>query len=364
MRICFLGDIRSVHIQKFIKYFTKEHETYLISFDYLGDKRVQIGVDFFNNLGTHVYILKKSQLLFSPFITRRIIHIINPDLVQAHFVTNYGFLGAFSGVHPLVISAMGDDILVHPVHNKLYHILVTYALHNADFLTCDGVNSITALKNFGVSEKRIALIYPGIDMLLFHPSKKQKLFSNKIIFYPRGFDEIYDTVTLFKVIKIVHQHLPDVRFLLLGVGTELTRFKNAIMKIGMNESVQYLGYVPNNELPVYLASSDISVTTSLSDGGIPVSTIEAMACGVPVISTNAGDAMLWIKNGETGYVVDKCDYTAMATRIIELLIDDERRLQFGKKSRQIVEIDQDYNFEMEKIEFLYNKLIMEKCGKI
>jgi len=177
------------------------------------------------------------------------------------------------------------------------------------------------------------------------------------VFYPRGFDKIYDTDTLFSVISIINKINPNIKFMLLGLGTELKRFKNMIISSGLEKSVKFLGQVPNNELPIYFALSDISITTSLSDGGIPVSTIEAMACGIPVVSTDAGDAALWVRDDISGYVVKKQDPEQMANRIIELLNDDERRLQFGKNARKLVEVDQNYNLEMKKIENLYSKLI-------
>lgn len=356
MRLCFLGDVRSIHVQKFIKYFSEKHETHLISFDYIGDSRVKPGLEFFANINTHVYLLKKSRLLLTPLIAQYLVNTIKPDLVQAHFITNYGFLGAFSGVHPLVVSAMGDDVLIHPFQNKLYKNLVIYALKNADFITCDGVNSTMQIRELGIPREKIELVYPGIDMTLFHPSKRV-LSDEQIVFYPRGFDKIYDTDTLLAAMRIIHEKRPDVKFMLLGIGTEFDKFRNDVLKTDLWKSVQYLGHIPNHELPEYLASADVSITTALSDGGVPVSTIEALACGVPVVSTDAGDAKFWVRNNESGYVVDKQNPEMVADRVLTILSDDEKRIQFGKRARQIVEKSQDYTLEMKKIEELYNKLI-------
>ena len=361
MRLCFLGDVQSTHIQKFVEYFSKEHETHLISFDYTGDSRVKSGEEFFKSIGTNLYFIKKIYLPLSPFISKRIIQNINPDLVQAHFVTNYGFLGAFSKVRPLVISAMGSDILIHPFRNKLYYRLVVYALQNADFIICDGINSILTIRSFGIPKEKIALIYPGIDMQLFHPLE-QKNIVGKNVFYSRGFNKIYDVDTLFLAMEIIHERCPDAKFTLLGVGTEFNRFRDMVIQAGMSEFVTYLNHISNKDLPQYLAVSDVSITTSLSDGGIPVSTIESMACGVPVVSTNSGDAALWIKNGESGYIVEKKNPVLLAQRVVELLNDNEKRLQFGKRARQIVEKPQDYNLEMKKIEELYLKLINDRIS--
>lgn len=356
MKLCFLGDVRSIHVQKFIKYFSEKYDTYLISFDYIGDERTEIGQKFFNKIGTQLHLIKKSHILISPIITRNIIKKINPDLVHAHFVTNYGFLGAFSGAHPLVISAIGDDVLIHPFTNKFYNKLVIYALNEADVIICDGVNSTLNIKNFGIPEDKISLIYYGIDMDLFYPYEKTKS-KTKTVFYPRGFDKIYDTDTLFSVMKIINKQHPEVIFDLLGIGTELNKFRKRVLNSDLWASVRYLGYIQNNELPEYLASVDVSVSTSLSDSGCPVSIIESMACGIPVVSTDVGDAKLWIKDGESGYVTNKRDAEEIAKRIIELLNDDEKRLQFGKNARQTVEKSQNYKLEMEKVEKIYMKLL-------
>jgi glycosyltransferase involved in cell wall biosynthesis len=252
---------------------------------------------------------------------------------------------------------MGDDILIHPFKSIFYNWLVMYAINNADFIICDGINSKNNLLAFGISPDKILVVYPGVNVQLFHPLYNIIRPDNKMIFYPRGFDKIYDTDTLFSVISIINKIDPDIKFMLLGLGTELERFKNMIISYGLEKSVKFLGQVPNNELPIYFAISDVSITTSLSDGGIPVSTIEAMACGIPVVSTDAGDAALWVRDGISGYVVKKQDPEQMVDRIIELLNDNEKRLRFGMNARKIVEIDQNYNLEMKKIENLYFKLL-------
>lgn len=361
MKLCFLGDIRSTHIQKFVKYFADKHETHLLSFDYNGDKRVDQGIKFFKNINTNIHFLEKNNLFISPFVARHKIKTIKPDLVQAHFVTNYGFLGAFSGVHPLVISAMGDDILIHPFQNKFYNLLIKYALHRADFITYDGINYNKFLfDELGIPKHKTAIIYPGIDMMLFHPTKRVASI-NPIVFYPRGFDAIYDTPTLLSAMEIIHEKCPDVRFTLLGVGTEFEKFRNNVLQSDLWKSVNYLGYISNEDLPEYYASADVSITTSLSDGGIPVSTIEAMACGTPVVSTDAGDALQWIRN-EAGYVVPKQNPELIAKQVVDLLKNNDKRLEFGRKAREIVEKSYNYDVEMKKVENIYSKLLNNRIS--
>ena len=343
MNLCFLGDIRSIHVIKFVRYFARNNTTHLISFSYPGDKRVEEGQKLLP--GTTIYLFEKS--LLAPFRIRDLVKTIKPDLVQAHFLTNYGFLGTFSGVHPLVVTAMGDDILIHPFN--YCRPLVLSALHNADFITCDGMNSLENIRKFTKTEA--VVIYPGIDMKMFHPSKKI-LLPYKTVCAPRGFDPIYDTPTLLGVIKRINREMPDVRFVLLGDGKDKEWFQFNTDLAELDEVVQFTGNVPYEDVPRYLASADVCITTSLSDGGIPVSTIEAVACGTPVVSTDAGDARLWLSD-----VVPIGDADAMARKVIRLLKNDEERKFIGRREREKVETTQDYEIEMKKIEDIYAGLI-------
>lgn len=358
MKICFLGDVRSIHVQKFVKWFAnKGHETNLISLDYRGDERVQDGLNFFHSINTPVWLLPKRYLPLVPAAARDIIHKLNPDIVQCHFITNYGFIGAFSGVHPLVIMAMGDDILIHP-SRPLLGRAVRYALKRADHVLCDGENSIRELLRLGVPGNKIDLAYPGVDMILFNPDKREE-FISKTVICPRGFDAIYDVDTLLEVIELVIKELPHgVLFLLAGVGTEYEHFKRNIRKKHLSKYVIFLGSVDNKKIPEYFASSDVSITCSLSDGGIPTSTIEALACGVPVVSTDAGDARIWIKDWCNGFVVAKGDAKTMSEWIILLLkISPCGWKEFSKNARRSVEHKQNYANNMQKVEEIYSRLL-------
>lgn len=355
MKICFLGDMRSIHVQKFVKWFAPNHETHLISFDYRGDERSESGFLFFQSIGTRVHLLPKMLIPLAPVIAGEVIREIHPDIVQCHFITNYGFIGAFSGVHPLVMFAMGDDILIHP-KNLVFGHTIRYALKEADVVMCDGVNSQNALLQLGVSGDRQMLSYPGVDMDMFNPSNRGNP-PFKTVFYPRGFDKIYDVDTLLAVIEKVVGRCPTIIFTLVGKGTEYERFRKAINEKDLSRNVVFLGNLSNKGFLHYLGSSHVSITCSLSDGGVPTSTIEAMACGVPVISTDAGDASLLIKNGENGFVVYKRDAEAMASHVVDLLMNPSRRNMMGENARKTVEHTQNYQEEMKKVEDLYSKLI-------
>lgn len=371
MKICFLGDIRSIHTRKWVSYFSGIHEISLITFDYPEDRdRVFEGELFFKRQGVEIHKIKKSfpNLLLSPIIARRIIRKINPDLVHAHFVTQYGFFAAMSGIHPLVVTAWGDDVLIHPKQSILYRSMVRFALNTSDIITCDGENTEKAMINLGVEGSKIKRIFFGVDTKKFSPEKKNmSLFKSKFaasdekfVIYIRGFDPVYSAETLIESIPLVLEKYPNAKFLLAGGGSQLESVKQNANSSFFKEQVIFLGRIPNDDLPSYIATSDVYVSVSLSDSGIAASTAEAMACGTPVISTECGDIHLWIEDGICGYVIEKKNPVMLADRIVYLLENETKRKQFGARCREIIVSKQDYYKEMNKMNEIYSNLIAEK----
>lgn len=367
MKICFLADIRSIHTKRWVGFFAQKNDTHLITFDYPEDAdRVIEGEQFFSGIGVTVHKIRKSLpfIIISPLIARRIIKAIKPDIVHAHFVTQYGFFGSISGSHPLVITAWGDDVLIHPRRSIMYHYLVTYTLRKADLITCDGENTENSMVELGANRLKIMRIYFGVDTKKFNPEKadrdllesKFRISDAKIVIYLRGFDPVYNAETLIDAIPIILSSIPQARFLLVGGGEQMEILRRRVAGSDFREAVFFTGRIANDELPWYIASSDICVSTSLSDSGIAASTAESMASGIPVVSTECGDIELWIQDGINGYIIEKKNPAMLAERVVHLLSDDTLRKQFGTRCRDIIASKQDYYKEMNKMDGMYLQL--------
>ena len=372
MRICFLADIRSIHTWKWITFFANNrNEIHVITLDYPEEsERVKDAEDYLNKCGIIVHKIKKAipSLFFSPFIAKKLIKKIQPDIIHAHFVTQYGFLGAMSGKHPFIITAWGDDVLIHPKKSVFFRMLVKYSLKKADIITCDGENTESVISKLGGNPKRIYRINFGIDTKKFSPNCANRgLFlqkfgqtNQKYVIYLRGFEPIYSAETLINAIPRVLAKYPDVTFLLAGGGAQMKDLQDRVENSGYKHKVFFLGRIPNDYMPAYLATSDIYVSTSLSDSGIAASTAEAMACGVPPISTQCGDIDSWIQDGINGYIIETKNEIVLAEKILNLLQNETLRNQFGSRCRQIIVSKQDYYNEMNKMNEIYKQLTGEK----
>lgn len=357
MRICFVANADSVHVQRWIKYFVdRGHDVNLITHSdkVLGGATTHRAT----SIGIPNYI---SGLIK----TSKFIKEIKPDIVHAHYVSRYGVYAALANFHPLVITAWGSDVLIEPKKFGILRPMIKLALEKADMLTCDGENTTKkAIIKLGANPQKIRIVYFGVDTKKFRPRKKDKnllknlsITDSQIVISLRYFKPVYNIETLIKSMLLILKHTPNVKFIIAGKGPEEDSLKKLAKSLGILNSARFVGWIPNDRLPRYLASSDIYVSTSLSDSGLAVSTAEAMACELPVVITDIGDNRRWVEDGKNGFIVPVKDSKSLAKKIIYLLENEDVRTRLGKASRKIIEEKLNYRKEMEKMEKLYEGLV-------
>jgi glycosyltransferase involved in cell wall biosynthesis len=368
MRICYLADASSVHTRKWTGHFVeKRHDVHVISFE---DAKIE---------GVTVHVLKLPVLIrnatfplkvASIYRIKTLIKKMEPDILHAHYVTNYGLFGALCNFNPFVITAWGSDILIVPESRLISAIkryIATYTLKKADSVTCDAEHMKETMKRLGVPEEKIKLIYFGIDTRRFSPGQKSEklkvrlgVYNSPTIITLRNLRPVYDVESLIKSVPLVLKEIPESKFIIAGKGPEEERLKELAKSLGVSDSVKFIGFIPNDELPEYLNSMDVYVSTSLSDAGLAASTAEAMSCGLPVIVTDVADNREWVEDGITGFVVPTKDPKLLAEKIIYLLQNENVRKKFGKISRKIIEERNNYHKEMGKMEKIYKELVRRR----
>jgi glycosyltransferase involved in cell wall biosynthesis len=124
----------------------------------------------------------------------------------------------------------------------------------------------------------------------------------------------------------------------------------------VNECVKFEGWVDHDELPGWLASSKVYVSTSLSDS-LAISNLEAMACGIFPIVTDIPSNREWIEDGENGFIVPTDDPEILAQRMVEAMGNEKIREKAGIHNRRIVGERANWNKNMMEIEELYRVLV-------
>ena len=368
LTICFFGSARSIHTIKWINYFSKKgYKTHLFSYDRPNSNSYNFELHLLRR-NFPVKIWPFNTILNIPSIYFQIkneLKTLNPDIVHAHYVTEYGNLAYLLKFHPFIITAWGSDILINPEENRIIKIITKKVLKNADLITCDAKHMKEAMVKLDVDESKIKIINFGIDVNKFSPGEKNDAIMGelgvglryKIVISLRNFEPIYDVKTLVQAIPAVLKEAPETIFFLIGKGTQEENLKIQAEKVGVSRNIRFIGRLPNEKLPDYLRTADIYVSTSLSDGGIASSTAEAMACELPVIITDTGDNKEWIKDSENGFVIPVKNPKILAEKIIFILKNESLRKKFGQINRQIISEKNNYYIEMEKMEELYKNLV-------
>lgn len=143
-------------------------------------------------------------------------------------------------------------------------------------------------------------------------------------------------------------YLPyNTKFLILGIGAQEALLKEKVQLLKLQDRVQFIGYVPYKEIPLYLSISNIFIRPSISEG-FGNSFIEAMASGVPVIATPVGGILDFLFDNETGFfckvkdpksIAEKIDYITNNVDIREKVIKNARKMVSEKYDWDIIAHD-------------------------
>lgn len=130
----------------------------------------------------------------------------------------------------------------------------------------------------------------------------------------------------------------DATLLVVGDGGRRQAIESLVTRLGLEDKVRMIGEVPNADRAVYYHAADVAVLPATSRGEtFGISAVEAMACGVPVVTTELGTGTSWVNaHGETGIVVPPRNADALAGAIDQLLSDPARRRAMGEAARRRV----------------------------
>jgi len=154
------------------------------------------------------------------------------------------------------------------------------------------------------------------------------------------------------------RYLPEkVKFLILGDGPLENELKLQTTNYKLQTRILFLGHIEPQEVPRYLAISNIFIRPSLSEG-LGSSFLEAMAAGIPVIGTKVGGIPDFLKDGETGLFCEVNNPQNIAEKIRILLENDELRKKIIKNAKEIVLRDYDWDLIAGKMKNIFNKLLL------
>ena len=136
----------------------------------------------------------------------------------------------------------------------------------------------------------------------------------------RNLEAIYDIGTALRAFQRVRQAFPGARLTVCGSGPEGEKLQSLAGELSLGDAVTFAGRIDNDRMAELYQSADVMLNPSLADN-MPISILEALACGVPVVSTDVGGVPYLVTHNKTALLVSPVDDRAMAEATILLLKD-------------------------------------------
>jgi len=208
----------------------------------------------------------------------------------------------------------------------------------------DGVTAVSEfLRKMTLDEFQIRngieTIHNFVDLSCYCPTRAYKARSafappaERILLHVSNFRPVKRVLDAVRILERVNREVPSV-LLMVGEGPERSSAQALARRLGLQERVRFLG--TQQSIEEIAGTADVFLLPSeLESFGL--SALEAMACGVPVVGSDAGGLPEVVKHAETGYLLPVGDVEGMAARTLEILKDEARRHEMGRAGRRRAE---------------------------
>ena len=275
-----------------------------------------------------------------------------PDLVDAHFVPNYGVMAVLAGRHPLSIAAWGSDLLLAARRDPWRRARARFALRRADLVLCDAENLAAAARAAGAPAERVRALPWGVDRARFRPGTERE---RGLMLSTRMHERVYDLPTLIEAAASVLARHPHASLVLAGDGSQraaLEGFAAARLPAGR---YRFVGMLAPAELAGWLARAEVYLSASRSDS-TSQSLLEAMSAGaLPVVSDLAGNRE-WLGDGEGGRLFAAGDAAGFARAVEAALGDAEWATRARERNAGVIVARGDWDVNLARIEALFTTL--------
>lgn len=346
----------------------KGHEVHFITY------QQPVRLHFHPNIYYHEVTVPTYPLFdFPPYetaLTSTMVNVImnnNLDLLHVHYAIPHAS-AAYFAKHilkktgkdiPYITTLHGTDITLVG-KDQTYAPVVTFSINESDAITAVSDNLKEETYKYFKIEKDIQVIPNFVDTERFQHSDKEhfkKMLApngERIMAHVSNFRKVKRVEDVIRVFERVHETIPS-KLLMIGDGPERQSAEELCRSLSICNDIRFLG--KQEQMDEILSITDLFVLPSQYES-FGLSALEAMACGVPVISTNAGGLPEINVHGKTGFLSEVGDILDMSQHALEILKDDKNLKRFKEQA-----LEHARGFSKQRIipmyEALYNKVLEE-----
>ncbi len=290
---------------------------------------------------------------------RRIVREFQPDIINAHFMLESGYVGVKTakaeGI-PCVVTNRGKGLYnkaMNVIERFLYWLWNRGALHADRFLATSDEMVDILRERYG---RDSMVMSNGVDTVAFSPEKNGQPIRDRhgvrpgqrVILCARRLVPKNGIEYIVRALPLIREKHDTVLWLASPLIREYERLKQIAAELQVSEYVHFLGPILHDELPLYFRAADVVVQPSIAEAR-SLACLEAMAAGSAVIATATGGLAEMITHRGNGYLIDPFmestyavttfDATGvdrLARGVIDVLGDDQLRSSMGKAAREYV----------------------------
>ena len=300
-----------------------------------------IVVHHFKFLGTLGYFL------YAPLIHYKL-KAISPDIVNAHYASGYGTLAVLSGIRPLMISVWGSDVYEFPTRSFFHKYWLGYVINRCDVVGSTSLDMAAQLTATIDVFPPVVVTPFGVDIDRFDSNcflyRKHGGANQITIGTVKSLETQYGIDILLYSFRMLKDKLapgdgnmkPRVDLKVIGGGSQREALQKLTAKLGLEDSVEFVGPVAPEDVPEELSQLDIFVALSRQES-FGVAVLEASAMSRPVITSDVGGLPEVVLHRRSGFVVSGSCVKSASVAMQCLVEDDDLRVRMGKAGRAYVQ---------------------------
>lgn len=311
-----------------------------------------------------IYLPIKGKLGYylNSFFINKIVEKENPDIINVHYASGYGTLGRFIKFENKLLNVWGSDVYDFPKQSKIKKQILVKNLNSYKAIASTSHCMAKETEQYLMRKQDIYITPFGVDIEKFKNLNLEKEEDKIVIGIVKTLEPKYGIEYLIRAIKELEKILDDETFerievKIYGRGYLRESLENLAKELNIKEKIKFEGFILNSEVPKVINEMDIFIVPSVLDSeSFGVAAVEAMACEVPVIVSDADGLKEVVVDNETGFIVSKKDYKAIAEKIKVLINNKELRKKLGRAGRKRVIELYEWNDNVENMIKIYKKI--------